>query len=710
MKVYKILTYIVALSFLFCLIPANLTMPAYATSDLDSVVTNINIPDTMIEGETINVSITLRNTGLWAWDNVNPYRLGAGINNNILWGGADYAPSVTNQRIFIKTSSVPTNDVYTFNFSITAPNNPTTITVAAQMVLDGYAWFGEVMTKNISVLPIAVTGVTLNKTTMTIGKNNVETLIPTIAPANATNKAVTWSSSNTAVATVDANGVVTGTGVGTSTITVTTVDGAITATCAVTGVLFDATKYYKSMNAKSTKAMDVTGGSTAANAILIQKTYLATNSAQWQIVDIGSGYYKIVNKNSGLVADITSASKTNGAKLIQKAYTGANSQKWTITDVGSGYYKIVNKNSSKAIDVSGASIAEDAQLVQNTYTGAENQKWKLSVDTPFNYTIGAKQTIVTKNSRTSMGLNWWNDGCFGVVKNGTDYSFFAANGSNSAKTNGTLDNIANSVSYTGNAIQNLKDTYNYAAGGPIYKDLNTGNLIMLYHFEKHRDGDYTRFYSGLGMAKSTDGGSSFVDLGKIITANVSYESPNCPDIVEMTGAPYTIKDGYMYVYFADYLESGGINSLAVARASVSDILTAAASGDVTSFYKYYNGSFSQAALGGLSSYLENGNPYTRWMDVSYNSYLDRFVMVIAQNTIGSQVNLFLTTSTDGINWSPRTQIESEGGESFYPSIVGLGNDPKTTGTSFYLYYTHSVLGGFDRWSDAEVVRRIVTVG
>lgn len=80
---------------------------------------------------------------------------------------------------------------------------------------------------------VSVTGVTLNKTTLKLSKGTSETLTATIAPANATNKKVTWTSSDPAVATVDASGKVTGVAKGTATITVTTEDGGHTATCAV---------------------------------------------------------------------------------------------------------------------------------------------------------------------------------------------------------------------------------------------------------------------------------------------------------------------------------------------------------------------------------------------------------------------------------------------------------------------------------------------
>lgn len=78
----------------------------------------------------------------------------------------------------------------------------------------------------------AVTGISL-KTSTTIGVGQTETLVPTFAPEDATNKSVTWSSNNTAIATVDANGTVTGLNQGTAIITVTSVDGGYTATCSV---------------------------------------------------------------------------------------------------------------------------------------------------------------------------------------------------------------------------------------------------------------------------------------------------------------------------------------------------------------------------------------------------------------------------------------------------------------------------------------------
>ena len=93
---------------------------------------------------------------------------------------------------------------------------------------------GETYTFTKGEAEIPVTGVTLDKTELTLNVGGNETLSATVAPENATNKTVTWTSSDETVATVDASGKVTALKAGTTTITVTTEDGGKTATCTVT--------------------------------------------------------------------------------------------------------------------------------------------------------------------------------------------------------------------------------------------------------------------------------------------------------------------------------------------------------------------------------------------------------------------------------------------------------------------------------------------
>ena len=83
---------------------------------------------------------------------------------------------------------------------------------------------------------IKVTGVTLDKTELTIGVGTYATLVATVEPADATDKTVEWKSNKSSVAIVDDDGRVSGIIPGSATITVTTKDGGFKATCDVTVV------------------------------------------------------------------------------------------------------------------------------------------------------------------------------------------------------------------------------------------------------------------------------------------------------------------------------------------------------------------------------------------------------------------------------------------------------------------------------------------
>ena len=91
----------------------------------------------------------------------------------------------------------------------------------------------------VKAATVAVTGVILDKTDISLENGKSEALAATVLPTEATNKNVTWSSDKPEIATVDASGKVSAVAIGEATITVTTEDGGKTATCKVkvTGVL-----------------------------------------------------------------------------------------------------------------------------------------------------------------------------------------------------------------------------------------------------------------------------------------------------------------------------------------------------------------------------------------------------------------------------------------------------------------------------------------
>ncbi|NLY43091.1 MAG: PKD domain-containing protein, partial [Clostridiaceae bacterium] len=83
---------------------------------------------------------------------------------------------------------------------------------------------------------VPVTGVTLDKDAVTLFEGEVQKLVATVLPYNASNKNVTWNSANEDVAVVDQNGNITAIAAGIAVITVTTEDGGYTAECTVTVV------------------------------------------------------------------------------------------------------------------------------------------------------------------------------------------------------------------------------------------------------------------------------------------------------------------------------------------------------------------------------------------------------------------------------------------------------------------------------------------
>lgn len=82
---------------------------------------------------------------------------------------------------------------------------------------------------------VKVTGITLNMSSLSLTEDDTYTLSATVSPSNATDKSVSWSSSNPSVATVSTSGKMTAVNAGTATITVTANDGSgVKATCSVT--------------------------------------------------------------------------------------------------------------------------------------------------------------------------------------------------------------------------------------------------------------------------------------------------------------------------------------------------------------------------------------------------------------------------------------------------------------------------------------------
>lgn len=126
----------------------------------------------------------------------------------------DGAPELTEGRSFISTENVP-NVMYWRSVSKGTVFGES---FKANLYVNAY-------TNSAEPNSIAVTGVTVTPANVALETNKTQQLTATIAPENATNKKVTWSSSNETVATVSSTGLITGKEDGSATITVQTEDG-----------------------------------------------------------------------------------------------------------------------------------------------------------------------------------------------------------------------------------------------------------------------------------------------------------------------------------------------------------------------------------------------------------------------------------------------------------------------------------------------------
>ena len=115
----------------------------------------------------------------------------------------------------------------------------TALTLGTATIIVTNADGGKTASCAVTVSPadpnvVAVTGVSVQPTTLAMSVGESKTLTAAVQPDNATNKNVLWTSSNASVATVSQAGIVNAITLGTATITVTTADGGKTASCAVT--------------------------------------------------------------------------------------------------------------------------------------------------------------------------------------------------------------------------------------------------------------------------------------------------------------------------------------------------------------------------------------------------------------------------------------------------------------------------------------------
>jgi len=367
--------------------------------------------------------------------------------------------------------------------------------------------------------------------------------------------------------------------------------------------------------------------------------------------------------------------------------------------------------------------------------------------------VTANQVIVNNRERVETGFHvlpphvipapqyWpffaWSDTSLGVVRtrDHSGYLFFGSDGGchehcvekdqrwgSVTRSQGTLDHPLGEpkgdpnppvYEFTFPDTNDIHADIDYAGGGPVYRvpdgEPGAGSLLLVYHTEQPAN----PFYSRTGIAKSTDDGYTWQDLGTILTVPHPFDPTGATDVGENPLVPYTdpaTQKKYFYIFFPQHCwtataQCSDFTYISVARASYDELLATAAAGQSVStmFLKYYNGKWNQPGLGGMASETFPGvNGQTDGdFQIVWSDYRQRFIAMV-----DNAQTIAYGESIDGTYWPPMQVLYIESNLQAtigYANAVGLGEDPGVLGQTFYSYYTASPVPDFP-WEPATVNR------
>jgi uncharacterized protein (TIGR03437 family) len=381
------------------------------------------------------------------------------------------------------------------------------------------------------------------------------------------------------------------------------------------------------------------------------------------------------------------------------------------------------------------------------------------------YTLGSPVTFATHTQLAGYGFEWGpSDGQFGAIPGtGGTYTFYGTADS-AASCAGTASGKAGAYTFTGTLDQvsgsSCKNLFtigagpagwvfdrDYAGGGQVVKFSSGGKsgYLMSFHGEYHWQNPATSnhqcavsggtsvpcFYSGLGLAVSTDNGNTFQVVGQIMQPSqplsvftggganmaVGYGSLIVADVNgnHLDNPPPDPSSAYFYLFFSDLAPGlpgvcAANQCTGVARAKYSDVITAAFSGNpsqvATVFSKYdgeaMNTTWTQPATSNTPDLSGTAGHFAPlWTDqgaaasVIYDSAFNVYLAVI-QASSGFQVR----ASSDLIHWTePIGPNYTEAGRTlYYPTLMGETGDPTIGGGAPRVYFSSFPTGSFPNYA------------
>lgn len=264
---------------------------------------------------------------------------------------------------------------------------------------------------------VAVTGVTISGGNRSVNINSSVSLTATVRPSNASNRNVTWSSSNTRVATVDSSGVVKGVSQGTATIRARTQDGGYTSSITVTVNAAAPPAAVSTDIARSTRLYldgSSTGGAVARSTSYVQLRPTASNAVQ-------------ENRMSVLVRAFD--------RLPEDGYSSLRYRlPWLYVDMGTRMTRGMDSTDRIEVEVTRLNYS------YGTMNSRMNDKWRTysnkNISGPWEVSSNSDETAMTLRillprniSKSKMRVLSWNGSSFvsmntsayGVVRIGTQY-------------------------------------------------------------------------------------------------------------------------------------------------------------------------------------------------------------------------------------------------------------------------------------------------
>ena len=244
--------------------------------------------------------------------------------------------------------------------------------------------------------PVPVESVSVSGDGVSDGKLSLKSgasvqLTATVKPDNATDRKVTWTSSDSSVANVMGTGVVTaGSKAGKATVTATA--GGVSASVEVTveaqdpyaeldalakahaSDLEDGT-YAVSTALKDGMVLDVADGSRKDGANVRLWSSNGTKAQRWTVSHDSKGYVTLRNVNSGKALDVKDGKAANGSNVQQYAPNSYRSQKWVAVRSGSVYKLVSALSPSMALDVKDGKAANGSNVQIYTANGYRSQQW-----------------------------------------------------------------------------------------------------------------------------------------------------------------------------------------------------------------------------------------------------------------------------------------------------------------------------------------------